>query len=287
MNLSHLPVSAIVLTHNEEANIEECLASLKNWASEVFVVDSGSTDRTLDIVRCYTQNIVVHPFETYAHQRNWAQFNLPLTHEWVFHIDADERVTPALSNSIHNLFAGEGARAVQGALMARRTIFMGRPILHGGHYPVYHARLFRRDAGRCEDKLYDQHFIVSGKSVTLEGDLIDLITSDLRVWTQRHAVWGELEAQEQSGTQRDRTNAGHIIAGQLDGDAIQQRRWLRTSVYDRAPLFLRSFLYFFYRYVIRLGFLDGVEGLIFHFLQGCWFRFYIDSKIWEMRRKTE
>jgi glycosyltransferase involved in cell wall biosynthesis len=276
-----LPISVIVLTYNEERNIEECLRSIAGWAGEIFVVDSGSTDRTLEIAGRYTDKVIQHPFENYSRQRNWAQDTLPLAYEWVFHIDADERATPELVQSLRQFFEGGGHREVDGLLISRRTIFLRRAILHGGHYPAYHLRLFRRERGRCEDRLYDQHFVVEGATRQIRGDLIDVITSDLTVWTVRHARWGMLEAQEQL----QQVDAGRRqVVARVAGTPIERRRWLRSSVYGRAPLFLRAFAYFCYRYFLRLGFLDGVEGLVFHFLQGFWYRFYVDAKIYEARK---
>jgi len=278
--MSRLPVSVIVLTLNEEQNLDACLASVAAWAGEIWVLDSGSTDATLAIARRYTDKLAAHPFENYARQRNWAVDTLPLQHEWVFHIDADERATPELAASIARFFATGRHQQADGAMFSRRTIFMGRPILHGGHYPVFHLRLLRHARGRCEDRLYDQHFLVDGPSVRLQGDLIDVIASDLLTWTQRHTRWAELEAREQLAAADP---ARRLVAPSLTGTPIQRRRWLRVS-YGRAPLFARAFGYFFLRYILRLGFLDGVEGLIFHFLQGCWYRFLIDARLYELRR---
>jgi glycosyltransferase involved in cell wall biosynthesis len=276
-----LPVSVVILTLNEEANIEDCLQSVCEWAGEIFVVDSGSHDRTVEIARRFTERVVLHPFENYSSQRNWAQQNLPLTNEWIFHIDADERVTPELAESFQKLFTSGSPGDADGFLISRRTIFMGRAIMHGGHYPAYHLRLFRRHKGRCEDRLYDQHFILDGPVRTIPGDLIDVITSDLTVWLIRHARWGAAEAHEMSVSADSGDNR---LIGRPSGTPIERRRWLRSSIYGKAPLFLRAFAYFFYRYFLRLGFLDGREGLIFHFLQGCFFRFYVDAKIYEMRK---
>lgn len=281
--MNRLPISVIVLTLNEEANLGPCLESVIAWAGELIVVDSGSTDGTLTIARRYTERIVTHPFENYAAQRNWAQTNLDLAHVWVFHLDADERVTPELAASLQHFFASGADQRFVGAMASRRTIFMGRAIRHGGHYPVYHLRLFRHDRGRCEDRLYDQHFLVDGPTTRLSGDLIDVITSDLGVWTQRHNRWATLEAQEYL-TAADQTGR-RIVQGQLTGNPIERRRWLR-GLYGRAPLFMRAFGYFLLRYIVRLGFLDGTEGLIFHFLQGCWYRFLVDAKIYEARQKS-
>ena len=283
--MSALPISAIVLTHNEEANLDACLRSLAGWAGEIWVVDSGSTDGTLEVARRHTDKIAGHPVENYARQRNWAAERLPLAHEWLFHIDADERATPELAASIARLFAAGPPREIDGAMCSRRTVFMGRPILHGGHYPVYHLRLLRRGRGRCEDRLYDQHFLADGPTARLAGDLLDVITADLTVWTQRHARWAELEAREQLEAERGGAAPGRRqVAATLSGTPIERRRWLRAS-YGRAPLFARAFGYFFLRYVLRRGFLDGPEGLIFHFLQGCWYRFLVDAKLFELRRR--
>lgn len=271
------PVSAIILTYNEEKNIENCLASLLGWVGEIVIVDSHSTDQTLAIAQRFTTKIYQRRFENYADQRNWAQ-ELPLSHEWVLHIDADERVTPELRRAIEGFFVSGEAECYHGAMFTRRTVFMGRWIRHGGHYPVYHTRLFRRSQGRCEDRLYDQHFLVKAPVLRLKGDLIDVLTSDLDTWMLRHIRWAGKEAAQS----RAPAAAAAQVAAHLFGTPIERRRWLRSRFFGRAPLFARAFLYFAYRYFVRLGFLDGVEGLVFHFLQGCWFRFYVDAKVWEM-----
>jgi hypothetical protein len=215
-------------------------------------------------------------------QRNWAQDQLPIANAWVFHIDSDERVTPELQAALRDFFpAGlDQAPNINGLLVTRRTVFMGRWIKHGGHYPVYHQRIFRRDKGRCEDRLYDQHFAVSGQVRKINGDLIDTITTSLDSWSIRHIRWAGLEAQERDALKP--ANSPAHVKESLSGTPIEQRRWMRNSLYYRFPLFWRALAYFLYRYFLRLGFLDGTQGLIFHFLQGFWFRFYVDAKLWEM-----
>lgn len=278
-----LPVSVVILTFNEEFNIIACMESVQAWASEIFLVDSGSTDHTVQLAQQFTDKIYTHPFDNYAQQRNWAQENLDIQHVWVLHIDADERVTPELYAAIQDFFATGQDQKYNGAMFSRRTLFMGRWIKHGGHYPVYHARLFRRDKGHCEERLYDQHFLVESPVARLDGDLIDILTNDLDTWSRRHVRWAGLEAEEIS---RADTSATGQVTARIDGNPIEQRRWLRKTLFGGLPPFARAFGYFFYRYIIRLGFLDGTEGLIFHFLQACWFRFYVDAKIWEMRKRA-
>jgi glycosyltransferase involved in cell wall biosynthesis len=273
-------VSVVVLAYNEEVNLPDCLASLQGLACEVFVVDSGSTDRTREIAAAAGAAVVEHPFENYSAQRNWAQQNLPLHAAWVLHLDSDERLTPPLVAEINAVLQSPPA-ALDGFLFRKRTVFMGRWIRHGGHYPAYHLRLFRKDRGSCETRLYDQHFVVPGKSLALRNDYIDVLTSDLNQWTLRHLRWAELEAREALQGER----APNRVRADAFGDPIQRRRWLREGFYGRWPLFVRPFLYWIYRYFFRLGFLDGREGLIFHFLQGCWFRLMIDAKIYELRRR--
>lgn len=276
---SLVPLAVVVLTYNEEANLPACLESLEALQCEVYVVDSGSTDGTLEIAKRLGANVLSHPFETYSVQRNWAQQQLSDQFEWVLHLDADERLTIELVIEINQLRRNP-PEGIDGFMLRKRTIFMGRWIRHGGHYPSYHLRLFRKERGRCEDRLYDQHFIVNGEVGRLAHDYIDVITSDLKTWTQRHARWAELEATEL--ITRAKKNSGRVQPNLL-GSPIERRRWLKDSVYGRSPMFARAFLYWAFRYFVRLGFLDGKEGLIFHFLQGCWYRFLVDAKIYELK----
>jgi len=273
-------VSVIVLACNEEANLPDCLASLEHLDCEVLVVDSGSTDRTQEIAREAGAAVFEHPFETYGAQRNWAQQHLPLAADWVLHLDSDERLTPELVAEINGILLNPPAE-VDGFLFRKRTLFMGRWIRHGGHYPSYHLRLFRKECGACEERLYDQHYVVRGSVRKLEHDYLDVLTSDLTVWSARHVRWAELEAHEIAG---GCNSEGRVEASFL-GNPIERRRWLREGLYWRMPLFLRAFLYWFYRYFVRFGFFDGKEGMIFHFLQGFWFRLLIDAKLYEMRKR--
>lgn len=271
-------LTAIVLTLNEERNLPDCLASLAGWARDVVVVDSGSTDATVEIARRFGARVLEHPFENYGAQRNWALRAAAIATPWVLNVDADERVTPELRAAIEAAIV-EDDPDVAGFLVSRRTVFMGRWIRHGGHYPAWHLRLFRAGRGRCEDRLYDQHFLVDGPVRRLQGDLIDVLTPDLASFCRRHVRWAELEAAEQESG-----GEGRIRGRLASANPIESRRRLR-EIYSATPLFVRPVAYFLYRYLLRLGFLDGREGLVFHFLQGFWYRFLVDALIFERRRR--
>lgn len=272
-------LTIVILTFNEEANIGNCLDGVAGVDAPVFVVDSGSTDRTLAILGARDVTVTHHPFGNYAAQRNWAQANIPWDTEWVLHLDAGETCLPGLTEWLRRGFDPGGR--TDGYLFARRAVFMGEWMRHGGYHPIYHLRLFRRALGRCEAKVYDQHFVCGGEVATAPqgADLADGVMSNLRDFTVAHARWALFEAIEQV---RSAAAPGDVDA-KLTGSPIERRRWLKTRVFDRVPIFWRSILYFLHRYVIRLGFLDGTKGLIFHGLQGFWFRFLVDATIYEIR----
>ena len=163
---------------------------------------------------------------------------------------------------------------IDGYLISRRTIFMGKFIRYGGHYPVYHNRMFRIAKGMCETRLYDQHFIVDGIVEKLSGDIID-VTDDLDDWFNRHMKWAEMEAEQILG----KNKKNKLVESKLAGTPIERRRWMKNNLYYKMPLFLRCLIYFGYRYFVRLGVLDGYKGLIFHFLHGFWYRFKVDTCI--------
>jgi glycosyltransferase involved in cell wall biosynthesis len=276
---SRLPLSIVVLTFNEERNLAACLESVAGLHARTFIVDSGSTDRTLAIAASHGAEVVPHPFESHARQWSWALSTLPLD-DWVLALDADQALMPALRDEIANkLPEFGGSNAPSGAYLNRRQVFRGRWIRHGGYYPKYLLKLFRRSAVSVDDAdLVDHHFTVSGRTVVLEHDLVEdnRNEADIRVWIDKHNRYAALQAREEE----NRADPGE---GRIFGSPDDRTRW-RKRVWKRLPLYVRPFGYFFYRYVIRLGFLDGKEGLIFHFMQACWYRLLVDINRDELRR---
>src|SRR5262249_17310364 len=226
-----------------EATLPQTLASAHRVSDDIHVVDSFSTDRTVEIARAAGAKLVQHEFQRYDLQRNWAIATLDFKHEWQLHLDADERLSEALAAAINRLSANFPAD-IDGYMIPRLTYFLGHPIRHGGMYPNWHLRLFRRGRGRCESRLYDQHFIVEGKVVLIRHPMIDDVRMPLGEWSRRHLNWSDAQvAMAIEGTGKGE------IRSRWGGTPIERKRALR-SFYGRMPNLLRPFLLFFYRYVV-------------------------------------
>jgi glycosyltransferase involved in cell wall biosynthesis len=248
-------------------------------SDEIFVVDSYSNDNTVQLACDGKAHVVQHIFKHYGAQRNWAIDNLPITRPWQLHLDADEWMDDKLIATINEL---PDNLEYNGYLLSRYLRYMGRILRHGGMSPTWHLRLFRTGLGYCEDRKYDQHFLLKrGACKQLPGAMIDNVRMSLSEWTKRHNQWADNETAEYYTTEHT-----WCVHPDFYGDAIQRKRYLHKQ-YDRLPLFVRPFMLFIYRYLFRLGFLDGTEGLIFWILQTFWFRFLVDAKIWEMRHVTD
>jgi glycosyltransferase involved in cell wall biosynthesis len=277
-------LTTIILTFNSEGSLSQVIDSCQVISQRILVVDSYSTDATLEIAKSYACDVVQHEFENYAAQRNWAQSYANLSpQEWVLHLDSDEVLSPQLSNHIYDTLSQHHvASGVEGYLMRRLSYFLNHPIRFGHINPSWHLRLFKAGAGRCEDRLYDQHFIVEGKTQKLKGLLYDLQLTTVERWIQSHNRWSTAEAREiLLQKQGSHHSSGKTLAATLSGDPRMQKRWLKNKIYYKSPLFLRAILFFLYSYFLRLGFLDGQVGLVYHVLQAFWFRFLVDAKLLE------
>lgn len=271
----HSRISLVVLTKNEEANLARCLASVSGVVAEMVVVDNGdSTDGTRMIAEKFGARFLTHEFKNQAQQFNWALDNVELKGDWILRLDADEALTPELAEEIAEVLP-QAREEVSGFLMKRRVYFLGRWMRHGGYYPSWFLRLFRRGKGRSEEREMDEHIVLlEGHAEELRGDFVDDNKKGLSEWIQKHNGYSTREVSAHVREEGERVR----LAGQAG-----RRRFMKQSFYYRSPMFLRAFAYWFYRYIIRLGFLDGTEGLVFHFLQGFWYRFLVDAKLFELR----
>ena len=251
-------------------------------ATDVVVVDCSSTDATLDIARAHGARVLQHAWVNHATQFNWALTQLGADTEWVLRIDADEVLTPALIEEIRTRLPGIGPE-IDGVYWGRRMTFQGRLIRHGGVFPVRVLRLFRHGRGQCENRWMDEHIKVAGPTVDFAGEMIDDNLNSLTWWTDKHNRYASREAVDLLNLEY-RFMPHDTVASLRGGKQAGVKRWLKERVYARLPGGFRAFAYFFYRYVLRLGFLDGQAGTAFHFLQGFWYRYLVDAKVVEVKR---
>ncbi|MFI5177511.1 MAG: glycosyltransferase family 2 protein [Vicinamibacterales bacterium] len=283
MNDTPAAVSVIILTHNEERNLRACLESVAGWAAAVFVVDSGSTDATLMVARQFDATVATHAFETHARQWAWALAELPISTEWVLALDADQRLMPDLRASIARAIAAPDA--ANGYFVCRRQVFRGRWIRHGGYYPKYLLKLFRRQHLSIDHAdLVDHHFHVKAPVAKLRGDLIEDNRNEAKIadWIAKHNRYAVLQARQELAA----AGGPPVSVRGVFGSPDDRTRWLK-HVWTGLPLYLRPVLYVFYRYVLRFGWLDGKEGFIFHVLQGFWYRLLVDINLDELRAAAE
>lgn len=272
-----VPVSAVVMTRDEELNLEACLWSLAGWVDDLVIVDSFSSDRTMEIAARYTARIFQHEYHGPPQQWAWALAHVGLRHDWLLTMDADFRVTPELRSSIEQAVGRGGGPH---AFMVRRLqVFRGRPLRHGGLYPRREIRLVRHAVCKvnAEDAV-DQLFWVPGGIGELRGDLIEenLKEDDISFWIDKHNRFSSLQALQECTRRRDPRPP--LYVPRLFGSAAERRLWLKERWYD-LPLFFRPVLYFLFRYFVLLGFLDGKQGFIYHLLQGYWYRLVVDIKL--------
>jgi len=279
-----MSLAVIILTFNEERHIARSLASVTGIASELFVVDSGSTDRTVELARAHGATVLEHPFVNYARQFQWALDNAPISADWIMRLDADEVIEPDLAarirDRLHTL-----PDDVTGVNLKRKHIFLGRWVRHGGRYPLVLLRIWRCGKGRIEDRWMDEHIILSdGRTVTFDGGFADHNLKDLTFFTDKHNKYATREAIDVINQRRHLFRRDVDLAAEKGSRQAAITRWIKEKLYNHIPYQISAPAYFVYRLVFRLGFLDGKEGFVYHFLQGLWYRLLVGAKVDELER---
>ena len=281
-NKQKLPITAIVLTYNEERNLKACLESISDYVDDIIVVDSISNDKTKEIADKYTHKFYENKFINQAKQFIWAIANTDIKNEWVLRIDADERWTEEGFKELRKIIEDDSA---DGVYVKMKIFFMGRFIKHGAFYPNYFLRVYKRSKGAMEDRWMDEHIKVDGVVVHSNIDVIESNydrQENISLWTDKHNGYSTREAVEFLIAKHNIHKIDTVA--NLFGNKTERKRWMKENIYFKTPLFVRPFMYFVYRYVFKLGFLDGKEGFIFHTLHAFWYRFLVDTKVYQIEQ---
>ncbi|MCZ2085614.1 MAG: glycosyltransferase family 2 protein, partial [Flavobacteriales bacterium] len=275
-----LSLGAIILTYNEEIHIERCINNVKRIASQIFIIDSFSTDKTVEIAESLGAIVLQNKWpNNHASQLNWGLKNAPFTCDWIFRIDADELITEELAEEIERELPLLN-QEVTGVILPRYVFFMGKRIKRGTGVQKL-LRLFRREKAVCENKMMDEHMVLlEGHSVEFSNFMVDENLNNLAWWTTKHNGYSTREMIDLISQEFGLTDDTRKI--NLADDAKTKRKL--KSFYTRMPLFWRAGWYFFYRYILKGGFIEGKEGFLWHFLQGFWYRLFVDAKIYEIKK---
>jgi glycosyltransferase involved in cell wall biosynthesis len=273
--------SFIILTFNEEQHLPRLLNSIEGLGAPIFILDSGSTDQTLAIAENFQAEVKVNHFENHPKQWDFALKNFQITTPWIIGLDADHTVTPELFETLKN-FRDADYATTNGIYFNRKNFFKGKWIKYGGYYPKYLLKMFRTGVGYSDlNENMDHRFIVPGTTVIWKkGHILEenLKENKISFWIEKHNKYSDLIAQEEI---ERRNNLRHqLLKPNFWGNPDERIAWLK-KIWWKLPLGLRPFLYFSYRMIYKLGILDGATGILFHFLQGFWFRLIVDVKIRE------
>jgi glycosyltransferase involved in cell wall biosynthesis len=281
-----IPVSVLIPAKNEELNLPACLESVKQ-ADEIFVVDSQSSDRSIELAEFHGAKVVQFHFNGgWPKKKNWSLENLPFRNEWVLIVDCDERITPELWAEIANAIE---ENKYDGYYLNRRVFFLGKWIRFGGKYPDWNLRLFKHERGRYEnlhtedipntgDNEVHEHVVLPGKVGYLKNDMLHIDYRDVYHWLERHNRYSNWEARVYYNMLNDNLDRGTIGANLL-GDSVQRKRFLK-KIWVRLPF--KPTLRFILSYFIRFGFLDGVAGYIYARLLSQ-YEYQIGIKLHELR----
>jgi glycosyltransferase involved in cell wall biosynthesis len=276
-----MSLTAIILTFNEDNHLRRALESVASFATDIVVVDSFSTDSTVAVARKAGARVFTRQFKNYADQFNFALHETGIDSDWILRLDADEIVHEDLAANI-KAFLTAPPIDVTGINLNRRHIWMGRWVRFGGRYPLTLLRIWRRGHGMIENRWMDEHIVVKdGRTITLDGGFSDWNLNDITFFIDKHNRYATREAIDVLNARYKLFDSQHTLARNGTSAQASMKRALKNHLYNRLPFWLGPILYFVWRFIFQFGFLDGRTGLVYHVLQGFWYRFLVGAKIFE------
>ena len=267
-------ICAIILTKNESVHLNRILSQISKLMDNILIVDSGSTDKTPEIAKKFKCDFLTNEWKNHATQFNFGVDYLKDKYDWILRVDADEYFEEEgdLFNLI-NKIRNDKYKKINGISFYRRIHFLGSRIKYGGVFPISVVRLFRSGFGLCEDRWMDEHIVVSGEIIHEDLTIIDDNKMGFEFWLNKHIGYAKREAIEMLFIKYGLTNKNSKLKNNLP---TSKKRNIKENYYSKLPLFLRPTLYFLYRYFVRIGFLDGRIGFLFHFFHAFWYRMVVD-----------
>lgn len=281
-----MPVfSFIILTFNEEIHLKRLLSGIAQFNTDIFIIDSGSTDNTILIAEQYGAKVIYNKFENHPKQWDFALKNCPVKTEWLICLDADHFMTESLIAKLNEFKTENIEKEVNGIFFNRHNYFKGKRLKYGGYRNFYLQKMFRYGKGVSDlNENMDHRFIIEGRSIVWKDAILNeenLKENNIDFWVQKHIKYSSLVAEEEY----ERMQGLRIQTVKPDFfGTIDEKKAFLKKLWWSMPLYLRPFLYFIYRFIFRLGFLESRQGMIFHFLQAFWFRLMVDIKIDELKK---
>jgi len=267
-------ITAIILTYNEEKNIRNCINSIKDIVKRIVVVDSYSTDNTCSIAEELDAEVVQNKWINYSKQFIFGVNYAKPTTKWIFRIDADESLTKESAQELNELCNNNENTDVNGIIVRFNVNFLGKDLKYGGIYPFKKLLVYKTGKGEIEDRNMDEHIVLfEGKSIEMKSDSIHHDYKDIYSWIDKHNKYSTREVEDYYARKT-------LLSTSTKKDGTF-KSFIKFKVYYRLPMSFRAWLYYVYRFYIKLGFLDGKEGRIFAFLQAYWYRYLVDVKIYE------
>ncbi|WP_213086966.1 glycosyltransferase family 2 protein [Chitinophaga agrisoli] len=283
-HMDKMHVAIIILTYNEKKHIGRCLENLRGISDEIYIIDAFSTDNTVEIAESYGAKVYQHAWVNYAAQFQWGLDNCPIEAPWVMRMDADEYLEPPLIQEINKRLTTV-PEDISGIYIRRKVLFKDKWIRHGGFYPHTLLRIWRRGKGSIEQRWMDEHIVLSeGKTMLFKEHIVDHNLNSIHWWVNKHNNYAIREMVDLLNIKYHFLDKDARLLNSDDPQA-KRKRFLKEKIYSSLSPSVRASMYFFFRYIVRMGFLDGYKGFLFHFMQGFWYRLLVDINVEEFEKK--